>query len=96
MPSKAEAEKKHAIRRARERYRLALTDEDYTYLVNCIRKQGQKNRQRMPVELVERQSNRVSLYDIIFPTVVLRTVYDHARGRIVTFLPPYSTDVSLS
>ena len=87
--NKADAEMSHAIRRARlnERAGLDLTVEDYLWLSNCIRRQGSTKKTRAPVRFVERQSQRVTVWDILLNGITLRAVYDSHRGRIVTFLP---------
>lgn len=87
--NKSYAERAHAIARARidARAGLDLSHEDYAWLTNCIRRQGHAKKQRAPVRFVERQSNRVTLWDIMLPGRTLRAVYDSERGRIVTFLP---------
>ena len=86
--NKANAEMAHAIRRAKldARAGLDLTVEDYQWLTNCIRKQARDPGKRAPVRFVRRQSNRVTVWDILLKGRTLRAVYDSQRGRIVTFL----------
>lgn len=80
MPSnKRKSQGLHAIRRARERYGLHLTQNDLAQLVRDI--------QEGRAWLTARQSNRVSHYDMMTRGLTVRVVYDHARHQIVTFLP---------
>lgn len=85
--AKALAQMRHAIKRALERYSLVLSESDYYWLTNCISHQ-RKNSGYAPVEFVLRQSNRVTIQDIILPKARLRVVYDSLRKSIATFLPP--------
>lgn len=75
---KEEAQRRHAARRAKERYNLELTEEMMKQIVSQIK--------RGLSEFVEKQSYRISLHRVIvgelFPTVV----YDKKRKVIVTFL----------
>lgn len=78
-PSKAKAQRKHAKRRARERYGLDLTSHDFQMIINAIRK-----RKSIPIK---RQSCRISHHMVLYKRRWLRVVYDKNRRQIVTFLP---------
>jgi hypothetical protein len=83
--NKSESQVVHALRRAAERYGLELNESTYRELVNRIRKPGRKGNK--PAILVERQSLRVSVWDIDLDGKMVRVVYDRTRKNIVTFLP---------
>lgn len=80
MNAKAKAQRAHAFRRARERFDLHLTQNDHAQIVRAI--QGGK------AKFVERQSHRVTLWDINYSGEDLRVVYDSQRKELVTFLFP--------
>ena len=44
--------------------------------------------QNRNVEFVERQSNRVTVWDVQIDGIVARVVYDKNRQNIITILPP--------
>ena len=71
---------KHARKRFLNRFDIDLNDNQYIQLVNKI----QKGRG----ELVRRQSNRVSIWDIEFEGQMIRVVYDKKTKAIVTALYP--------
>lgn len=77
--NKAEAERRHARRRAMERYGIELGPAGRAELVAAIR----SGRSR----LVVRQSLRVSVHDVPRDGGLVRVVYDRQRHEIVTFLP---------
>jgi len=70
--------KQHARRRASERYGLSLTDQLHTEIVKQI--------QTSKSQLIEKQSNRISVHDVIVNDETIRVVYDRDRKLIVTFL----------
>jgi len=71
---------KHARRRFLNRFDIDINDNQYIQLVNKI----QKGR----AELVRRQSNRVSIWDLEFEGQMIRVVYDKKTKAIVTALYP--------
>lgn len=83
--SKTHAQVLHAIRRAQERYNLTLTTKDYKWLCRSIRDPSKYP--EVKVVFVRRESNRVTIFDLVFSKETLRAVYDSSRGTIVTFLP---------
>lgn len=70
--------KAHAKRRARQRYGIDLNDQVHQELVNMIQKQE--------AQLVDKQSNRVTVWDMTYKGDEMRVVYDTLRHLIVTFL----------
>lgn len=77
--SKDIAERKHARRRALQRYDLDLRDEDLDLITGMI--------QTGKATFVEKQSNRVSVFTLKFKEKDVKVVYDRQRQNIVTFLP---------
>jgi hypothetical protein len=88
--TKAKSQRKHAKRRAQERYGLWLTDSQINSITQMIR-----TGQAVPVE---RQSRRVSIYDLKVARpqdligdnsepVPVRVAFDYTRNEIITFLP---------
>lgn len=69
----------HAKRRAVERYSLDLNRQDLRNIVTVI----QSNK----ATPVEKQSHRVTVFDLTYNEVDVRVVYDKQRKTIVTFLP---------
>ena len=75
-------QKKHGKRRLRERFGISLSDRDYEDLVNKI--------QNDETTYVEKQSCRISVFDVKLLDEVVRVVYDKSRKTIVTALFPTS------
>ena len=75
---KKDAQMRHALVRAAERFGLALRREDLAEIVGKIRKND--------AMFVRRTSLRCTVWDIDFREVPCRVVYDRLRGSIVTFL----------
>lgn len=94
--NKAQAQMRHAIHRAQERYGLELNRDTYASLCQDI--------QNGVGVYLGKQSNRLSVWRItaILPetlespgpvgTVTCHVLYDKERHTIVTFLPPGITD----
>jgi len=78
--SKAKCQRIHAKNRASRRYGLKLNRFDRKAIVSQIRNGDCK--------LVEKQSNRVSIYNLTYNEIPVQVVFDHQRGEIVSFLPP--------
>jgi len=77
--TKLESERIHAKQRFLERYGLDFNRHvrrEFERLIIC--NQGY---------LVEKQSNRITVYDVIYEGKVYRVVYDKKRKTIVTALP---------
>jgi hypothetical protein len=77
--SKLRAQRKHAKRRALERYGLGLGRSDIAEVVKKI--------QAGEAVFVEKQSGRVSVWDVEVGGKTARVVYDKLRKNIATFLP---------
>ncbi len=81
---KAFAQRRHAERRFLQRTGVILTDQLHDQLIAKIRRGGPG------ITLVEKQSNRVSIWDVIHEIkneeVTLRIVYDRMRRNIATIL----------
>lgn len=73
------AQSAHAKRRAAERYNVVVSSDDLKTVVQRI--------QSGRCTLLQKQSNRVSLFDVDIHGTVYRVVYDKKRHSIVTFLP---------
>lgn len=80
MRTKSELQREHAKKRAMERYGLTLNREQYGELVKKI--------QRGNARLMQKQSLRVSVWEIEIRGFKVLVVYDKKRHNIVTFLPP--------
>jgi len=76
--SKSKRQLKHFKRRARERFGMLLTQNDVTNIVRMIG----LNQARM----VEKQSNRTSVYSVWYQERHFRVVYDKIRKTLVTVL----------
>ena len=77
---KITAERIHAKKRFLERYGLVFSKEvrlKFERLIRCHQSC-----------IVEKQSNRISVHDVIYNGEVYRVVYDKNRKTIVTALPP--------
>lgn len=73
------AQRRHANRRANERFDLHLTDHDFREIRSLIQ-HGSRT------VLLERQSHRVSVHGIVYKDVPCKVVYDRKRKSIVTFM----------
>jgi len=78
--SKAKCQKSHAIRRFRERFGVHISKNDYQAYVRQIQEGNAK--------FLEKQSNRISVFEIIVQGESVRVCYDKERKSIVTVLPP--------
>lgn len=78
--NKADCQRIHATKRAKERFDLDLNSKDYDQLVNMIQKGKAK--------FLRKQSNRVSLFNVNFKEQDMDIVYDKNRKTVVTFLYP--------
>ena len=79
LVSKASCQRRHAKRRAQERYGLTLNRAELERLVRRI--------QHGEATVLERQSHRISVFGLIVQGVSVRVVYDAKRKTIVSFLP---------
>src|SRR5512138_1159016 len=82
---KKECQKGHFINRIRRRLKITLTDNDIDQLVSCIK--NQKNTDRYKIKYLEKQSNRVVVYELtIDDKEPVNILYDKFRHMIVTVL----------
>lgn len=77
---KKKAQKIHAKRRALQRYSIELNKSLHKDWIHQI--------QNGVAKFVERQSNRISVYEILVEGKIIPVVYDKIRKNIVTVLPP--------
>jgi len=71
---------KHARKRFEKRFGIDLNENQYTQLVNRVKK-GRAH-------FIRRQSNRISIWDVKFEGKKIRVVYDKKTAAIVTALYP--------
>lgn len=71
--------KRHFKRRAKERYGLDINQKDLKRIIRMI----QKGR----CEILEKQSNRVTVYEVNYKGERMPVAYDHNRGVPITALP---------
>lgn len=76
---KSKSQKRHFNCRMYQRYRITLSDSEYRDVVNIIQKRR--------AVLIEKQSLRVSVYDIGIKGKKYRVVYDRMRKTLVTVFP---------
>lgn len=70
---------RHVKRKFWLRYNIDLTDEVHRQLINKIRNNEGT--------LVEKQSNRLSAWEILYKEKIMTVIYDKTRGMLVTVLP---------
>lgn len=78
--TKALCQRIHAKNRASCRYGIKLNRFDRKSIVQKIRNGD--------CQLVEKQSNRVFIYNLTYNEIPIQIVFDSQRGEIVSFLPP--------
>lgn len=79
MSDKGDAQRDHCKRRFRERYGIDFN--------RHVRREFVKLIQHNQCHFIEKQSNRVSVWDVIYGGQVFRVVYDKERKNIVTVFP---------
>ena len=77
--SKKDAQKLHAKHRALERYGITLNKTIFRTWIEQI--------QTGAAKFLERQSNRVSVFEVSYEDKAIPVVYDRLRKTIVTTLP---------
>jgi hypothetical protein len=86
---KDDSQRKHCLRRLRERIGVRLSESDYDHVISCIK--NDKISEKFEYQYVGEQSNRVSIYEIKFQgKVPVNVLYDKDRKTIVTIL--FQTD----
>lgn len=78
--TKQQAERAHCKQRFLERYGIEFN--------RHMRREFERLIQTSQTHLIKKQSNRVSIHDVIYEGIVYRVVYDRNRKTIVTVLPP--------
>lgn len=79
MSSKAKAERKHCLHRLRERFGVNLSENDYYGIINQI--------QNNKAKFVDRQSNRVTIWQLVIQQQDVVVCYDKIRKEIITAIP---------
>ena len=77
---KGKLQKRHFCRRMKERFGVSVSSNVYQQFVKIIQKQQ--------ATFVERQSLRVTVWDINYENETIRVVYDSKRQKVVTALYP--------
>lgn len=77
--NKAEAQNRHAKRRAMERYEIDLNRHKRLEIVHMI--------QTGKAQLVRKQSHRVTIFSLQYEGKEVVVVYDGQRKTLATFLP---------
>jgi hypothetical protein len=78
METKCITQRKHALRRIRERYGISLSQEEYWNIVRQI--------QTGKAKFVERQSCRVTLFRVTVRDIAIVVSYDKNTHQVSTFL----------
>lgn len=76
---KRKAQQKHAVRRFAQRHGEFVGQDRFLEMVHSI--------QEGRATFIEKQSNRVSVFDVALGEKIVRVVYDKHRKTIVTALP---------
>lgn len=87
MSDKGDAQRDHCKRRFKERYGIEFNRHLRREFVQLI--------QHNQCHFVEKQSNRVSVWDLIHEGNVFRVVYDKQRKNIVTVFPDAHAEVTV-
>ena len=77
--SKDKAERRHAFARFAERFGCGLSNETYNEMIRQI--------QDGRATFLHKQSNRVTVWRLIYEGKFVRVAYDRDRHNIVTFMP---------
>lgn len=75
---KAESLRRHASRRAIQRYGMSISKEEHDQLVKQV--------QAGQTDCIEQQSHRISVHEAQMNGQTIRFAYDKKRGVIVTYL----------
>jgi catabolite regulation protein CreA len=70
----------HFKKRVKQRYDLEINRFVYQQLVDQIQ-DGQ-------AEFIQKQSNRISVFWVMYDDIRIRVIYDKSRKTLVTALPP--------
>jgi hypothetical protein len=84
-PGKTYCQEQHFKKRLKQRLGISLTDSEYDHIVSCIK--NSKKSDLCKLRYLYDQSNRVMVYELIFPDKVpVNVLYDKHRKTIVTML----------
>src|SRR5438034_1207301 len=87
MMSRAMLQKKHALRRLAQHYRLVLNDRDYAAICEWIQHHDWPGNDRR-AKFLCRTSRRVTHWAIYCAGRWIPVLYDGVRHSIITVLPP--------
>ena len=79
IKTKSDAQRAHAKKRFKERYGIEFN--------RHMRREFVKLIQHNQCHFIERQSSRITVWDLIYEGQVFRVVYDSKRQNIVTVIP---------
>lgn len=77
--TRTQLQRKHALKRAEERYGLKLTNDDIIHIISMIKHQKSISSKKL--------TNTRSLHIVNYADCELKTIYDNKRHNICTFLP---------
>jgi hypothetical protein len=80
MESKRLSLRRHAQRRAKERYGLLINKRERREIIGMIREEK--------ASFIQRHSLRVSEFSVSYMGRDVRVLYDKKRHELITFLPP--------
>ena len=80
IKKKSVSQRLHAQRRFKERYNEELSTKDYNVMCSMIR--------NSKATFLEKQTNRISKFKIVFKNRDVYLCYDKQRHTVVTFLKP--------
>lgn len=86
--SRGKQYRRHAARRAHERYDLNISKADVNLLAKQARRVCAAGHPTPEGRVIERQSHTRSLLELHYKDRVLRAVFNRPHGVFVTFLPP--------
>lgn len=76
--------RRHAIKRAKERYELSLSSADIKDISSLIKSD---DRDKTKIKFLCKQSNRISHWKVFYKEQWILVVYDKNRNTVVSFLP---------
>ena len=77
--NKRQAQRVHALRRARQRLGVRWSEEDLRHIAHLVT----RNESR----LVRRESNRISIREVEYAGLRFCIAWDHSRRQVATVLP---------
>ena len=85
--NKQKSERRHAFHRFAERFGCGLSNVTYKEMIQQI--------QDGKATFVRKQSNRVSIWRLLYDDKVVRVAYDKERHQIVTFMPEEAEETEM-